>query len=156
MEAARDLVATATELAAGVQDRMHDLERVLAGAVLADRDAATIVDDLDRAVLVDRHLDVARLTRHRLVDRVGDDLPDEVVETANVRRTDVHAGALPDSLEPLEHLDALGRVVGPALGTLPARAGAVRSVHGGWYRRFRGRRRFHPRFRHSAPPTSRW
>ena len=37
VEAAGDLVAAAAELAAGVEDRVDDLERVLAGRVLADR-----------------------------------------------------------------------------------------------------------------------
>ena len=46
VQAARDLVATAAELAAGVQHGVHDLERVLAGGVLADRDAAAVVDHL--------------------------------------------------------------------------------------------------------------
>ena len=43
MQAAGDLVAAAAELAAGVEDRVDDLERVLAGRVLADRDAAAVV-----------------------------------------------------------------------------------------------------------------
>ena len=49
MQAAGDLVAAAAELAAGVQDRVDDLEGVLAGRVLADRDAAAVVLDDDQA-----------------------------------------------------------------------------------------------------------
>ena len=52
VEAAGDLVAAAAELAAGVEHRVDDLERVLARRVLADRHAAAVVDDLDHAVRV--------------------------------------------------------------------------------------------------------
>jgi len=45
-----------------------------------------------------------------LVDRVVDDLPDQVVQAALAGGPDVHARALADRLEPLEHLDR-GRVV---------------------------------------------
>ena len=45
VEAAGDLVAAAAELAAGVEDGVDDLEGVLAGGVLPDRDAAAVVLD---------------------------------------------------------------------------------------------------------------
>ena len=50
VQAAGDLVAAATELAAGVEDGVDDFEGVLAGRVLADRDAATVVLDGHHAV----------------------------------------------------------------------------------------------------------
>ena len=72
------------------------------------------------AAIVD--VDPGGVAGHRLVDRVVDDLPDEVVQAAGVGRADVHARALADRLEPLEDLDALGVVVGSALaGGLAAR-----------------------------------
>ena len=52
----------------------------------------------------------------RLVDRVVDDLPDEVVQAALAGRADVHAGALAHRLEALEDGD-LARVVVDAVGT---------------------------------------
>ena len=55
---------------------------------------------------------------HRLVDRVVDDLPDEVMQAALVGRADVHARAAADGLEALEDLDAGGGVVGPAAARL--------------------------------------
>ena len=45
VEAARDLVAAAAELAAGMEDRVDDLEGVLARRMLADRHATTVVRD---------------------------------------------------------------------------------------------------------------
>ena len=115
VQAARDLVAALLELRAGVEDRVDHLERVDSALVPADRHAATVVLDGDHAVGGDLDRDPCREAGHRLVDRVVDDLPDEVVQAPGVGRADVHAGALPDGLEALEDLDALGVVVGAAL-----------------------------------------
>ena len=59
VQAAGDLVAAAlAELAAGVQHGQHDLERRLALLLHGrDRDAGAVVDDGDRVVRMDRHLD---------------------------------------------------------------------------------------------------
>jgi hypothetical protein len=46
----------------------------------------------------------------RLVDRVVDDLVDEVVQAARPRRADVHAGTLADGFEALEDRDVRGTV----------------------------------------------
>jgi hypothetical protein len=114
VQAAGDLVALALELAARVElaehrlDRGHALE--LGVGHLVDRDAAAVVDDLAPTVGEQRDLDVGRVPRHGLVDRVVDDLVHEVVEAAHTGRTDVHAGALADVLEPLERRDRTGVV----------------------------------------------
>ena len=47
-----------------------------------------------------------------LVDGVVDDLPQAVHETARVGRADVHAGPLADRLEPFEHLEMVGGILG--------------------------------------------
>ena len=73
-----------------------------------DRDAASVVVDLHPAVGLERHLDAAGVPGHRLVDRVVDDLIDEVVEAGLPGRADVHAGAAADRLDAFEHLNALG------------------------------------------------
>ena len=121
VEAAGDLVARgiAAELAAGVEHGMDDFEGVLAGGMLADRHAAPVVLHGQRAVGPDRHEDLPGVAGHRLVDRVVDDLPDEVVEAAFVGRADVHARAPTDRLQPLQDLDARGGVVGGAGLALP-------------------------------------
>ena len=110
MQTARDLVAaTLAELAAGVQDGQHDLDgRALLLLHDRDRDAAAVVDDRHRVVGVDRDLDARAVARQRLVDRVVDDLVDEVVQPARAGRADVHARALADGLEALENGDVLG------------------------------------------------
>ena len=51
MQTARDRVAAATELAAGVQNGQYDLDcRALLNGVLIDRDAAAIVGNPNPAV----------------------------------------------------------------------------------------------------------
>src|SRR5450759_662158 len=111
MEAARHFVAAAAELGTGVEDRMDDLESVLAAGVATDRHASTVVRNPDRAVVEDAGFDVGRVSGHGLVDRVVDDLPDEVVQAADIGRADEHARASANRIEALEYLDALGVVV---------------------------------------------
>ena len=107
VETAGDLVALAAELAARVQHGEHDLGRrlVLVVGVVVDRDAAPVVVDPAAAVGEQRDVDAGRVAGHRLVDRVVDHLVDEVVQTGQTGRADVHPGALPDGLEALEHRD---------------------------------------------------
>ena len=60
-----------------------------------------------------RHHDPVAVAGQRLVDRVVDDLPDQVVQAALTGRADVHARALADRLEALEDLDRGGVVRRP-------------------------------------------
>ena len=78
--------------------------------MIADRDPAAVVDDGHRVVGVDRDRDGVVAAGQRLVNRVVDNLVDEVVKPARARRADVHAGALADRLQALEDGDVL-RVV---------------------------------------------
>jgi hypothetical protein len=116
VEAARDLVRLLVELAAGVEPGHHDLGRGDAlGRVHLDRDAAAVVHDGHAAVRVDRDLDLLAVARERLVDRVVDDLVDEVMEAFGTRGPDVHGGPLAHRIEAFEDLDgtrvvAQGRV----------------------------------------------
>ena len=66
------------------------------------------------AVLVERDLDGLGVAVDDLVDRVVDDLPEQVVVAARVDAADVHAGALAHRLEPFEDRDVLPGVL--ALG----------------------------------------
>ena len=56
--------------------------------------------------------DPLAMARQRLVDRIVDDLPKTVHESATVIGPDVHAGALADGLQALENREVLGRVAG--------------------------------------------
>ena len=76
----------------------------------------------DAAVGEQGHVDGVGVAGQRLVDRVVDDLPDQVVQAALTGRPDVHAGPLADRLQALEDLDRLG-VVGRGFGRVVHRCG---------------------------------
>ena len=112
VQSAGDLVAAAVaELAAGVEDREHDLGcRPALLLVHLHGDAAAVVGDRDAVVRVDRDLDLGGLARERLVDRVVHHLVDQMVQPALARRADVHARPLAHGLEALQDRDVLGAV----------------------------------------------
>src|SRR5438067_3330298 len=56
-------------------------------------------------------IDAVARSVHRLIDRVVEHLADEVVQAAQIRRPDVHAGSTTNCLEAFEHLD-VARAVG--------------------------------------------
>jgi hypothetical protein len=95
-----------------VQLGEHDLERRAALVLGVDGDAPTVVGDLDRAVAVEGDLDAVRVAAGGLVDGVVDELPQQVRQAVGAGAADVHAGALADRLEALEHLDVRGVVAG--------------------------------------------
>lgn len=57
--------------------------------------------------------DMLRMTSHRFIDRVIDDLPHEMMETTLIGRSDVHTRTFTDGLESLEDLD-ITTVIGSA------------------------------------------
>jgi len=111
VQAARDLVAAAAELAAGMELRQHDGYRwqALVGHHV-DRDARAVVAHGDRVVRVEDDLDVVAAAGKSLVDRVVDHLVDEVMEAPLARGADVHPGAKPDRLKAFQDRDVLGAV----------------------------------------------
>jgi hypothetical protein len=117
VEPAGDLVAATAELAAGVEhgQRQGQGGKLLPGGGVGG-DAAPVVLDPHPAVLEQREDDPVAVSGQRLVDRVVDDLPDQVVEPALAGRADVHARTLADGLEPLEDLDRRGVVGDRVIG----------------------------------------
>jgi hypothetical protein len=113
VEAAGDLVAVAAELAAGVQDGHHDLERAPVALVGhgRDGDSAAVVGHGARSVRVQADRDPVAVPRERLVHAVVDHLVDQVVETARAGGPDVHARPAADRLQALEDGDVPGVVV---------------------------------------------
>src|SRR5262249_46417878 len=86
-----------------------------------DRDAPAVVVALHAAFGEEGDDDPVGVTGEGLVDRVVDDLVDQVVEACRAGRTDIHARTPPHMLPALEDLDLLGGVrdvraqgVGPA------------------------------------------
>ena len=72
--------------------------------------AAAVVDDGDGVVDVDGDVDAGGVAAERLVDRVVDDLIDQVMQTHLAGRADVHGGTQPDRRQTFEDGDVLGRV----------------------------------------------
>jgi hypothetical protein len=97
-----------------VQDGEDDLEgALLRRRVLVDRNAPAVVFDREGgAVGVEGDVDVRGEPVHRLVDRVVEDLPDEVVQAGRSDAADVHAGAFADGVEALENGDVFRGVAG--------------------------------------------
>ena len=79
--------------------------------MLIDRDAAPVVDHGDRIVDVDGDVDLVAVPGQRLVDRVVDDLVDEVMQPRLAGRADVHRGPFAHRLEAFENLDLVGAIV---------------------------------------------
>src|ERR1700733_16227069 len=71
-----------TEFAARMELRHHHVDGGGTGGVHGDRDTAAVVDDLDTAVFKDPHINLAGIAGHRLVHRVVDNLPDQVVQAS--------------------------------------------------------------------------
>jgi hypothetical protein len=106
VQTAGDGVRVAVELAARVQHGQHHLDGgLLLHRVHADRDAAAVVDHPHAAVVLQDDLDAVGVAGHRLVDRVVDDLPDEMMEAALAGGADVHAGTLADCFQAFENGD---------------------------------------------------
>ncbi len=112
VQPARRDVAGPVELASGVQRRQDQFERRnLLDRVLVDRNASAVVRHAHAApVLVQHDFDGRRVAVRRLVDRVVDDLPEQVVQAGLAGPADVHAGALADGFEAFEDLDVGSRV----------------------------------------------
>ena len=103
-----------------------------------DRETTAVVGDPDAAVGEQHHVDGVAVSGERLVDRVVDDLPDEVVQTALAGGPDVHTGPLADRLQTLENGDRLCAVLLLVLRCHPRPLSRV--SHAGRARRARVRR----------------
>ncbi len=113
MQTAGDLVTTAAELTAGMQDR-HDHFGCRAAFFLVDvdRNAATVVGDGDAAIELQGHGDLGAVPGKRFVDRIVDDFEHHVVQAGTVIGiADVHAGALAHGIETFQNLDRAGVVI---------------------------------------------
>src|SRR5271170_5510482 len=111
MQSARNFVRALFELAAGVQHRMHDFERrSLFRRMHIDRNSAAVVFDRDPIVAQNYNIDLGAESGERFVNRVVDDLGDEMMQAALGGVADVHPGAFANCFESLENLDGLGAI----------------------------------------------
>ena len=77
VETAGDLIASAAELAAGVQHGVYHLQRRAAGLLLdIHGDTTSVIGDGDGVALVDGDGDIRAVARQRFIDGVVHDLVD--------------------------------------------------------------------------------
>ena len=79
--------------------------------MLVDRNAAAVVDHRHGIIDVQRDVDLIAVAGQRFVDRIVDDLVDQVMEARRTGRTNVHRRPFADSLQPLEDFDLVRAVV---------------------------------------------
>jgi len=93
--------------------RQHDLSgRHAFRRVNVYGDPTTVVGHRDAVIDVDLDRDLVAEASQRFVDRVVDDLENEVVETAFSGIPDVHAGSLANGIEALKYFDRFSGVAG--------------------------------------------
>src|SRR5205823_1841969 len=89
---------------------------VLVAGDRLDGDPGTVVGHGDTPVTHELDQDLRGAAGQGLIDRVVDDLVDQVVQTARAGGTDVHAGAFADRFDPLENLAVFERKKRPQSG----------------------------------------
>lgn len=78
--------------------------------VLIDRDTTAIIIDSDGVVTMEDGRDGTTVTSECFIDTIIDDLLDHMVESFDIRRSDIHSWSLADWLESLEDFDRGGIV----------------------------------------------
>ncbi len=105
MKTARNLIPAVftAELSAGMK-RGHDglKRRDFCLRMDTDRNTATVVCNAYIAVRQKRDFDIVRVSAHRLIAGVVEDLPYEVMQAVGTGCSDIHAGALAHRLKPLK------------------------------------------------------
>ena len=111
VQAAGIFVGALPEFAAGVQIRQHQLDRRhLEFRMHVDRNAAAVVADRNRSIDVDGDFDFCAKAGEMFVDRIIENLENQMVQTALIRVADVHSGPLSDRFETLQFVDLCGVV----------------------------------------------
>ena len=97
VQAAGEAVGLVVELAAGVQARQDEFDAAdFLLRVDVDRHAAPVIGNADRAVLVERNVNLLAVAGDGLIDAIVDDFMSEVIRPRGVG---VHAGAAAHRLE---------------------------------------------------------
>lgn len=112
VQAARNLIGVAAELAAGMQGGQNDLEGAFVGEarVRIDRDAPAVVAHADGSIDGQIDIDDLGIASHRLVHGVIKDFRHQMMEGAFVGSANVHAGAPTHRFKPFQHFDAAGGI----------------------------------------------
>ena len=98
VETTRGLIAPLAKFTASVEDGEDNLNGRDAHGVLADWHSPAMVRNCQTAILVDGHIDSVTKARKGLIDGVVNDFPDQVMEPCPISRSDIHTGALANSI----------------------------------------------------------
>ena len=107
MQTARSGVGLIVKFAAGVQCRHDDTLRGNALLMHIHRQSASVVLHSAGAVLLQRNTDLRTVTGKMLINRVVEDLIDEVIESLGTNTSDIHAGTRPDRLQAFQYRNAV-------------------------------------------------
>ncbi len=125
MQTAGDLVIRRVKLAARMQlgehhlHRRHALARGRVHHVYGD--AAAVIDHSDGVVEMNGDVNTRCVPGENLIDRVVDDLIDEMVQALLAVRADVHRRTKPHGLKSFENLDVVACVGALRVGSLAFR-----------------------------------
>ena len=120
VQAAGIFVGALAEFSARVQIRQHQFDGGhLPLRMHVHRNAAAVVADGNRAVHVDRHLDLVAIAGQMFVNRVVEHLKHAVMQAALVRVADIHAGPLAHRLQAFQFVN-FGCVIFLGRHSLPA------------------------------------
>ena len=112
MQAAGDLVSPAAELSPGMEDGQADLHRRPVHLRMhAHRESAAVVLNHDAPVLPEHDVNLPAEAGQRLVHGVIHDFIDQMMQSAHIRRADIHARPLPHGLQALQHLNLILAVI---------------------------------------------
>ena len=115
MQTAGNFVTGAAEFAARVEHGENDLGRAhalhLRIGMFIDRNASAVVDDFATPIGQQRDFNTRGMSGHCFIDRVVDDLIDQMMQARWTGRTDIHAGSFAHRLETLEDRDVFCAVL---------------------------------------------
>ena len=104
MKASRYFIGAAPELAARVQNRVHDTGgRDMLGRVDIDGNPSAVIVNGDSAVFLQGDINFIAEAAEMLVDSIIQNLPDKMVESAGSCASDIHAGPLAHCFQPFKN-----------------------------------------------------
>ena len=97
-----------------MQSRHDDFERRFVGefGVRVDGDAPAIISHRQPPLRVQRHVNPTGVAGHRFIHRIVERFGEQMVHRLVVGAANIHARSAAHRLQPLQHLDVLGGVVG--------------------------------------------
>jgi hypothetical protein len=111
VKATRYFIVLLVEFSSGMELGHHQLEsRNPLHGVNSYGNASAIVFYADNIVLLENYEDIGTVTCQGFVDRIINNLINEMMQTVDACRADVHAGPFSNGLEPFEYLNAIRRI----------------------------------------------